>query len=131
MENLAGLAAFGFWMFLAAIIVASIWSDSRKREAQQETLRRIVESGQQLDPELVDRLLASKDGDGDKPDRDLKVAGVITMSVGPGLVAFGAFLAPYNDKILGVMIGVGALVLIIGMGLYLAGILSKRWQQED
>ena len=35
-----GLAALGFWTFIAAIIVAGIWDGIRKREAQHETLRR-------------------------------------------------------------------------------------------
>ena len=41
-----GLAALGFWTFIAAIIVAGIWDGIRKREAQHETLRRMIESGQ-------------------------------------------------------------------------------------
>ena len=53
----AGLAAFGFWMFVAAIVVAGIWYDIAKRRAQHETLRRLIESGQTIDPELLDKLL--------------------------------------------------------------------------
>ena len=46
MSAAAGLGALGFWLFLAAVVVAGIWFDARKRESDQETLRRIVESGQ-------------------------------------------------------------------------------------
>ena len=45
MEVLHSLGALGFWIFIAAVVVAGIWGDTRKREIQQETLRRIVESG--------------------------------------------------------------------------------------
>ena len=38
MEAAAGLGAFGFWLFIAAVVVAGIWFDARKRESQQETL---------------------------------------------------------------------------------------------
>ena len=126
----AGLAALGFWIFLAAVVVTGIWSDARKRESQQETLRRVVESGQHLDVEVIDRMLGAS-RDTDRPDRDLKVAGVITMFVAPGLLVLGLFLGQFNDKIFQVMLGVGSLVLIVGIGLYVAGKMTERWQREE
>ncbi len=130
MEIATGLAGLGFWLFIAAVVVAGIWSGARKREAQQETLRRVVESGQQLDVAVIDRMLGASGGD-EPPDQGLKVAGIITMSVSPGLVILGWFLGRFNDKILAVMIGVALLVLVVGIGLYLAGIMTKRWQKQD
>ncbi len=130
MEAAAGLAALGFWLFLAAVVVAGIWFDARKRESQQETLRRVVESGQQLDVAVIDRMLATT-GDRERPDRDLKVAGIIMMFVAPGLSVLGWFLGRFNDKIFELMIGVGLLVLIIGIGLYVAGKMTERWQRQD
>ena len=129
METTAGLAALGFWLFLAAMVVANVLAASRKRESQQETLRRIVESGQQLDVAVIDRLLGVSGGN-EQPDRDLKVAGIITMFVSPGLAILGWFLGRYNDKIFELMIGVGLLVLIVGIGLYVAGMMTKRWQRQ-
>ena len=38
----AGLAALAFWGFLAAVVFATYWDASKKRESQQETLRRRV-----------------------------------------------------------------------------------------
>ena len=125
-----GLAALGFWVFLTAIVVARIWYDARKREAQQETLRRIVESGQQIDMDVVDRLLGASQGN-KHPDQDLKVSGIITMFVSPGLVILGWFLGQYNDKIFEIMIGVALLVLLVGTGIFVAGMMLKRWQQKD
>ncbi len=130
MEAAAGLAALGFWLFLAAVVVAGIWFDARKRESQQETLRRVVESGQQLDVAVIDRMLAAS-GDSERPDRDLKVAGIIMMFVAPGLSVLGWVLGRFNDKIFELMIGVGLLVLIIGIGLYVAGKMTERWQRQD
>ena len=130
MEAAAGLAALGFWLFLAAVVVAGIWFDARKRESQQETLRRVVESGQHLDVAVIDRMLGASGGN-ERPDRDLKVSGIITMFVSPGLAILGWFLGRFNDKIFELMIGVALLVLIIGIGLYVAGMMTKRWQQQD
>ncbi len=130
MEAAAGLAALGFWLFLAAVVVAGIWFDARKRESQQETLRRVVESGQQLDVAVIDRMLATSGGS-ERPDRDLMVAVIITMFAAPGLSVLGWFLGRFNDKIFELMIGVSLLVLIIGIGLYVAGKMTERWQRQD
>ena len=129
MEATAGLAGLGFWLFLAVIVVANILSASRKRESQQETLRRIVESGQQLDVAVIDRMLGASGGN-DRPDRGLKVSGIITMFVSPGLVILGWFLGRFNDKAFEVMIGVALLVLMVGIGIFVAGKMTERWQRQ-
>ncbi len=85
MEVLNSLGALGFWIFIAAIVVAGIWSDTRKREIQQETLRRIVESGKDIDAAMLDKLIAAGRGDA-RPDKDLKTSGIIMLFIAPGLV---------------------------------------------
>jgi hypothetical protein len=130
MEATAGLAALGFWLFLAAIVVANIVAASRRRESQQETLRRVVESGQQLDVAVIDRLLGASRGK-ERPGRDLKVSGIIVMFVAPGLPVLGWFMGRFNDKIFDVMMGVGSLVLIVGIGIFVAGKMTERWQRQD
>ena len=99
MGAMGDLAGMGFWLFLAAVVVAGIWFDTRKRESQQETLRRIVESGQKVDQETIDKMLAAGGGS-TRADRDLKVSGLIVMFVAPGLAILGWFLSKFNDKIL-------------------------------
>ena len=130
MDVATGLGSLGFWAFLSAIVVARIWSAARKREAQQETLRRVVESGQQLDVAVIDRMLGARGGN-ERPDRDLKVAGIITMFASPGVAVLGWFLGRFNDKIFETMIGVALLVLMVGTGIYVAGMMTKRWQRQD
>ncbi len=126
----AGLAALGFWLFLAAVVVAGIWFGAKERESKQETLRRVVESGQQLDVALIDKMVNASGGSS-RPDRDLKVAGIILFAVAPGMLGLGWFLAKFNEKIFSVMLGVGLLILFVGIGLCVAGAVSKRWYQED
>src|SRR5688500_15427186 len=41
--------ALGFWIFIAAIIVAGIWSKSRREAEKHETLRRMVEKTGTID----------------------------------------------------------------------------------
>lgn len=130
MDAAAGLGAMGFWLFLAAIIVAGIWFDARKRESQQETLRRVVESGQQIDPAVLDKMIAASGGS-ENEGRDLKVAGLITLFVAPGIAILGWFLGEFEEKIFTVMLGVSALVGLVALGLYVAGSVCERWYRED
>ena len=130
MEILHSLGALGFWIFIAAVVVAGIWSDARKREIQQETLRRIVESGKDIDAAMLDKLVAAGRGDA-RPDQDLKASGVIMIFIAPGLVILGWFLSALAEPLMGIMLGVSALVAFIGIGMMVAGKVSERRYNED
>ena len=119
----AGLGAFGFWIFIAAIVVAGIWYDARRKESQQETLRRVVESGRDIDPAVIDRLLGTSEAR--DLERDLMIASYITLGVAPGLFLFCLFLGRVNDDARLVFMGISLLVLCVGGGLYLAARLVK------
>ncbi len=124
----AGLGAFGFWMFIAAVVVAGIWYDARKRESQQETLRRIVESGREIDRDVLDEILDSKDKDTKDMARDLWVAGVIVAFVSPGLALLGWFLGRVDQDALNALLGVSALVAFVAAGLLIA---AKYVESQD
>jgi len=130
MDVAASYGALGFWLFLAAVVVGGIWFDARKRESEQETLRRIVESGQQIDAAVIDKMLAASGGRA-RIDRDLKVSGLIVLFVAPGLAILGWFLGRLEEKLFGLMLGVALLVLFVGVGLLAAGKVSERWYNED
>lgn len=118
----AGLAALAFWGFIASCVVGGIWYGIREKETQHETLRRIIESGQPVDEELVDKILG-----GDKAvHRDLKIAGYITLSTAPGLVILGWFLSNVSDKVLMPLLGVAGLVACVGIGLLVAAKVAER-----
>ena len=127
MEGIFGLAAFGFWMFIAAVSVGGIWDGIRKREAEHETLRRMVDSGKEPDSELLDKLLGHKK----EPERDLKVGGIITFSVAPGLAIMGWFISLTAPDALLPLVGVACLVGCVGIGLLAAAAFMKRVRRED
>lgn len=127
MEGIIGLAAFGFWMFVAAAAVAGVWDGVRKREAEHETLRRMIESGKQPNPEMVDKLLGHKK----QPARDLKVAGLIVSFVAPGLAVMGLMISFADKGALMPLLGVALLVAFVGAGLLTAAKFLERSSRED
>jgi len=130
MGTAAGLGALGFWIFIGAIVVAGIWFDVRRRETEQETLRRIVESGQNIDSAMIDKLVKAG-GVQSRTDRDLTVSGLIVIFLAPGIAILGWFLAKLRPEIMSVMLGVALLLGMLGIGLLVAGKISKRWYTED
>ena len=122
-----GLAAFGFWMFIAAATVGGIWDGVRKRDAEHETLRRMIESGKQPDPELFDKLLGHKKD----PARDPKVAGLIVIFVAPGLALLGWLIGLENKDAFSALLGVAGLVAFVGIGLLTASRYLERAVERD
>jgi len=130
MEVAAGLGALGFWLFIGAIVVAGIWFDVRRRESEQETLRRVVESGQTIDSAVIDKLLKVGGGQS-RTDRDLKVSGLIVIFLAPGIAILGWFLAKLQPEVMSVMLGVAILLGLLGIGLLVAGKVAERWYKDD
>ena len=127
MEGIFGLAALGFWLFIAAAAVGGIWDGVRKREAEHETLCRIIESGKTPDQRLIDKLL----GTNKAPERDLKVAGLIVAFVAPGLAVMGWMISLKEPDALMPIIGAAALVGFVGIGLLVAARYMARARRED
>jgi hypothetical protein len=127
MEGIFGLAALGFWLFIAAAAVGGIWDGVRKREAEHETLRRIIESGKTPDQRLIDKLL----GTDKAPERDLKVAGVIVTFVAPGLAVMGWIIGRQEPDAFMPIVGAAALVGFVGIGLLVGAAYMARARRED
>ena len=119
-----GFAAFGFWLFIAAAVVSGVWDSIRKREAQHETLRRMVEAGKPPDQELMNKLL----GTGKDTSRDLTVGGLITLFVAPGLALMGYLI---DEDAFMPLLGVASLVAFVGVGLLVAAQFAKRSEKQD
>jgi hypothetical protein len=126
-SGIFGLAAFGFWMFVAAAAVGGIWDGVRKRDAEHETLRRMIESGNEPDPALVNKLLGNKK----QPERDLKVAGLIVLFVAPGLAIMGLLIGLESKEAVMPLLGVAALVAFVGIGLLTAARYLQRARSSD
>ena len=134
MEDLttgAGLGALGFWLFIAAIVAVGVWDNIRKRDAQHETLRRIIESGQSIDEELTDKLLTLTGGS-KTLERDMWVSGLIVLSIAPGLAVFGWVMSlVVEEELLPIMLAVSALLVFLGAGFLVVARLIRRWHREN
>lgn len=127
----AGLAALAFWGFIAATVVAGIWYSIRERDAKHETVRRLVESGQPIDQDLMDKLLTLSDGKSSRLDRDFKVTALIMLPTAAGLAIFGLIMGTQYPQTELPLLGASALVACIGLGFLVASRVAKRWYQPD
>ncbi len=123
-SGIFGLAAFGFWLFIGAATVSGVWDSIRKREAQHETLRRMIEAGKQPDQQFVDKLL----GPDKNTSRDLTIGGLITLFVAPGLALMGFLI---HEEAFMPLLGVAALVACVGIGLLVAALFTRRSENQD
>ena len=127
----AGLSALAFWGFVASCVVAGIWNGIRKRDAQHETVRRMIESGHPIDQALMEKLsLVSGDGNR-RHDRDFYVTGLWLLPVAPGLAILALFLGSLEPEALPAILGAAALVACMAIGALVAGKITERWYAAD
>jgi hypothetical protein len=122
----AAIGAASFWMFIAAIVVASIAGKSFRHHETQKTIRQAIERGQSLDPQTLDRLMESTTQKGPPPRAGFLVGGMIMLAIGAGLAAIGWASAQVHPDQLYQGLGAGALVGLIGVALIAAGLLIGR-----
>ena len=102
-------------MFIAIAVVLCVYFYLRHRtsEAVQKTVRTAIEQGQQLTPEILDRLgQVPKRRTSDNEKSDLR-RGVILISVGLGIAAFVALV--HEEGTMGPAIGIGMLPFLVGV----------------
>ena len=134
MEDLglgAGLAALAFWGFVAAVVVAGIWNEIRKREVQHETIRRLIEDGQSIDKELLDKILMLSDNEVKRHDRDFKLTALWLLPIAVGLAIFALILGYRDPDTLMPLLGVSALLAVLGIGCLVASKIAARWYPVD
>ncbi len=88
MQDFTGLfAIFAVFGTITAIIVGPTYFKSRERREMQETVRRAIDKGQPLPPEVIDAM--TKDAAKNLPSRTRDIRrGIIWLAVGVGIGAF-------------------------------------------
>jgi hypothetical protein len=112
--------AIAFWVFVGVTTIAGIIADYMKRKAVLEPLRLAIERGQQLDPGLVEKLLAREQKDDAVNPEHLQLAGIITTAAGVGVALLSAFIGHIAPAALYPILGGGVVAICVGVGLLVA-----------
>jgi len=130
MGSNVGAAAFvAFWAFVAIVSVAGIIYDYRKKRLAVETLRQAIQSGHQLNPEVLDQLLAhhrSEQAPNALDPRMLKIGGIITIAAGIGIGFLSLFVAQVMPGALYPIMGAAVLTICVGIGVLISGRVLER-----
>jgi hypothetical protein len=120
--------AIAFWVFVAVATVAGIVGEYKKRQLTLEPLRAAIEKGQQLEPSVVERLMAPPPDSGIKPLPFL-IWGVLVSAGGIGVTLFAFLLSRMTPSAFWPITGAGVIVLCLGIGLIVAARLIDRHQR--
>lgn len=116
----AVVAIFGMPVFIVLII---FYFDKRNKEQFHSTLQKLIESGQELSPELLQSIPGYEKENGER--NDIRT-GTITAAVGIGIALFGQFGVAETP-----LVGIGLLVFSIGLGILAYGIYNKDKKVND
>ena len=112
-------------------VYAGVWDNVRKREAQHETLRRLIESGQPLDEALIQKLAILGGTSDIRHDQAFLVTGIWLLPVALGLALFGFILGSQVPDAKLPILGVAVMVSCIGFGCLLGARITKKWYLTD
>ena len=105
------------------IILIIFYFDKRNKEQFHSTLQKLIESGQELSPELLQSIPGYKKENGER--NDIRT-GTITTGVGIGIAIFGQFGVAETA-----LVGIGLLVSSIGLAFLAYGIYNKDKKVND
>lgn len=108
-------------LFVSIAIVVSLYFSYRYRGRVQlqKTLRQAMDKGQELSPEIIERLAGPKP----RPDGD-KRRGVIALAISAGIAAF-AFVLDESDA-LRPMLAIACIPALIGVAYLLLWVVSEQ-----
>jgi hypothetical protein len=122
--------AIAFWIFVTVAAVAGIVSDYKKRQLTLEPLRLAIERGQQLDPALIDRLMAPERDAGINP-LYLRVGGIVTLAAGVGVVILAFLLNQVYPVSFYPVLGGAVVTVCVGAGLLLAARAVEQQRSKE
>ena len=110
-------AAIGFWTFLASSAVAGIVADYKKRRLELEPLRAAIERGQQLDPAVIERLMAREQRASEPEPVYFRIGGIVTVAAGIGVGVLSFLLDRIAPQAFYPILGAAVVATCVGVGL--------------
>ena len=98
------------FLVLGTVLVLFFWFRYRMRGEMQKTIRSAIDKGQELTPEIIERLGQPKP----RKDRDLRWA-ILTVALAVALVVFGSLIPEDSDEAQQVFMGLAAFPFFIGI----------------
>jgi hypothetical protein len=122
-----GFQGYYFWIAIVVIVIVSATRRVLVERERQRTLRAALERGQQIDPALLQNIVA-------RPlptnsSAGLQSGGIVMIAVGIGLALMGYCISladPSDHDALLPMLGVGLLVVCLGVGMLVASRLARQ-----
>ncbi|WP_405239642.1 DUF6249 domain-containing protein [Lentisalinibacter orientalis] len=102
------LVPITLFISIAVVFALAFMYRARQREQIQLTVRQAIDKGQELTPELLEKLGHT----GAQPHSDLR-RGVIAVAIGLGIGAFGIILG--QEDAMRPLVAIGAIPLLIGV----------------
>jgi hypothetical protein len=95
---------------LTIVLCLFFWFRHKNRNDMQTTIRTALEKGQELSPEIIDRLGTPKP----PKDKDLRIA-LIWISLAIGLAVFGWAMQEEDEEVFRVFMGISAFPISLGI----------------
>jgi Domain of unknown function (DUF6249) len=103
------------FILIAIVLCTRTYLGFRARVEYQKTVRLVIERGQQLTPEFLERLSeAPKTGGRPGRHRELRI-GAVSVALGLSIAAFGYLLG--EEDVMRPMIAIGNIPFLIGLAL--------------
>ena len=107
------------------IVIAIFYFDTKNKDKFHSTLQKLIESGQEVSPELLQNIPGYKTEKENGKRNDIRT-GTITSGVGIGIALFGQFGVSETP-----LVGIGLLVFSIGLAFLAYGIYNKDKKVND
>jgi len=118
-----------FWVAIFGIVAVQVWGRRTAERERQQTLRAAIERGQQLDPAMLEKILAGQTQSRGSP-YSLLIAGVVVLFAGAGLALLGVVVGADDADAFKGMVGSAGLISMVGLGLCVAYALKRRLEQQ-
>jgi hypothetical protein len=128
------MEGLGFFIFLSICVGGGVISSMQRQRNKLELLRASIEKGLPLDPAMIDRLLPDQIKNiPPTPEQvitGLRIGGIMCLAIAVGLPILGYFLRSVDAIAFPALLGCGALLACISIGLFVAGQLVASKNKE-